>query len=292
MSFRKKELVFIINVLFLFALAACAKGENPSMGKGTSGMEPTPPSVVEKGDPPIENNGSGEVTSPKKYDNNAEAYLNILAEKYGEIRPMDNAGGKIAIVDVLGDETPELLYTYGHEYTDVHNSTYPVVSLKIFTYSKSEGVQSVFDSIVFIAAGGPNNYCVYLSRERELILYRSDFRGGEVLWGFWQINPNQNIEISSDGNYCDDSAKLFYLRSWDDEENNNTIYKKNGEEISKEQYDENARELLGDIDHIIFQNVEPEDEWDVLWKDISPLKADNMTYDEAVAWLEAQIGNQ
>ena len=87
--------------------------------------------------------GFSEEYLDKEYGSFAEAYLDILAENrpilIDEYIPDDQkrAGfyvdeGKIAIIDVFGDETPELLCLY---YTDPEDGLY----LKIFSYSETEG---------------------------------------------------------------------------------------------------------------------------------------------------------
>jgi len=301
-----KKTVFIISVLFLFSLAACAKGEAPSMDTGTSGNKPTPPSVVEKEDPPIENNGSGEAASPKKYDNYAEAYLDILKSNSEEIMsPMKDGSSEIVITNVFGDETPELLYIYRHDIPfpsfDGKPDTVAAFSLKIFTFDKSEGTQSVFDSVVFIVAGGPDDYCVYLTHGGDLMLYHAPCDAW--FWGFWQIEPNVNLETTDEyGDVVFNSALSKLYSSWDcdDLDNATYTYKENGEEISKVQFDKKLSEIMGDMDRVLFLSGDVQNgdlrtgdlRTEDPWPDFQPLKAENMTYDEAVAWLEAQIGDQ
>ena len=54
----------------------------------------------------------------------------------------DDENGKVAIADVFGDDTPELLYVY---IPDVYNS---YEFLKIVTYSKADGVETLFDTMM------------------------------------------------------------------------------------------------------------------------------------------------
>ena len=84
---------------------------------------------------------------------------------------------------------------------------------------------------------------------------------------------------------------ILYYALFDDK----TVCKKNGEEISIEQYDIAAKEIMGDIDRVLFQGLNGYpghglyDSFDDLWKDITPFETGCMTYEEAIVWLEAQI---
>ena len=126
----------------------------------------------------------------------------------------------------------------------------------------------------------------------------------------FQINetlvvPNQNLEeieekwvgkkdndsaILLSGEYSSDLARLYYVGFLAEEE---SFYKKNGEEILKELYNSYAKEVMGDIERVIFQDDDGSEYGlygrNELWKDITPFNAECMTYEEAVSWLEAQI---
>jgi len=128
------------------------------------------------------------------------------------------------------------------------------------------------------------------------MVYRSSSNGGSIGWGFWEIVPNQDFEMTTDYAlyiWNGDLARLFCVDFTNDNNEREKVYKSNGEEISKEQYDRIAEELMGSIDCILFQGLySPKyglyNSFDELWKDHIPLNAENMTYDEAVAWLEEQ----
>ena len=294
MYLRKKTSMFLIGFLLLFTMVGCAKDEKPSIETDVLSNEPLPIETSEKEDLPDEE------TDPTESDTFFEAYLDILTEKNIEIISpnIGAADGEIAILDVFEDETPELLYIYSHEKKHRFDPdfSYPAFSLIIFTYSKPEGAVSAFDSIIFIAAGVGGDYCVYKTCEGKLMLYRSTFGGGVVSWGFWQITPNQNLEITEEywaGNYCSDLAKLYYAELLIEEEK---IYKMDGEEISKEQYEKTANEVMNEIEYVIFQGIDHPGyglyERDDLWQGITPYEAGFMSYTEAIAWLELQINDR
>jgi len=300
MFLRKNKLIFLTGVLFLLFMAGCANDKSLSNETGTSNAEPVPSKIVEKDIPDKE-------TAPKEYNNWAEAYLDILAENSIEIKGSNafiiNSDGAIDIRDVFGDGTPELMYIYGYKNSNFfYNDNYavPCLALKIFSYSKQSGIESMLDSMIFYAAGGPNNYCVYLTCEGELMLYHSDYSGDTNYWGVWQIasdqntkNPNMKIDEYAFGDYGSDLAKLYYARFPNEDRELEIIYKSNGEDISEEQYGKTAKVIMEDIAYVIFPGINETELYDEdLWKGVTPYQADCMTYDEAVAWLQDQIINQ
>ena len=295
--FKKNKILLLIGMMFLFAtIAGCTDDNSQSKATGTTDGEPVPPVPVEIAN---EEDLLSEGTASKEYEHWAIAYLDVLVEKSKEISSpgIDSNKSAIAILDVFGDETPELLYTYRYDDPDFFDDyDYPVPCwfLEIVSYSESFVIESVFDTCIFFAAGGGNNYCVCLTHKGELMLYRSYFGGGQESWGFWQIVSKQNLETIEEyerGYYSIDLAKLYYSRLYPEAEK---IYKSYGEEISKEQYDITAKEIMGDIDRVILQGIDFTGIGlyysDDLWKDITPFEEVSMTFNEAVAWLEAQSG--
>ena len=284
----KKILVVFIGILLIFTMAGCSNDKTPPKEVEAPADKPIP---VETPDV------SAEEKTPKEYTGWAGAYLNILAENSVEVRSPYNYDSEIAILNVFEDETPELMYIYHYygrfEVPDSDDTKIPCLALKIFSYSEHGEVELVFDSTIYIAAGGPNNYCVYLTREGELMLYRSNFSGGSIGCGIWQIVPNQNLEETDEywsGEYNSDLAKLYYARFPGENDEVEKVYKSNGKEISKEQYDKTAKEIMNDIEHVIFPGIATLYNED-LWKGITPFESESMTYEEAVAWLEAQAEN-
>jgi len=164
--------------------------------------------------------------------------------------------------------------------------------MKILTYSEEEGVATVFDSVVYDAAGGEDkNYCIYLARDGELMGYVLD-GGIVVFYGFWPIiamkdlvNPECQEPYLSYENR--DLAKLFYIETG--------LASQFGNEIPEEQFDKAGKEIMDGIDLVLFQGpVVPEDGLRLykrqdFWKDVLPFEESCMTYVEAVAWLEEQM---
>jgi len=299
LSQSRRLVVCLLCLCLLIAMMGCANDAASPLDTDLSDEGPMPVEVVEEADSSAESNVSEREPEPKTYENFAEAYLDILAENSSDIERAKGfeiyGAGPVAILDVFGDETLELLYLYRYDDPDFfYDDDYavPCLILKILSYSDSGGVETVFDSTVFFAAGGGNNYCVYLTREGELMLYRSDRSGGSYPWGFWRIAPNQNLDIMKEYYLYEkdvDLAKLFYIRFPNENDEEEIVYQSNGKEITKEQYDKIAKEIMEEIDYVIFPGLgEAELYHEDFWKDVTPFEESCMTYAEAVTWLEAQ----
>ena len=172
MIYKKEKLISLTCILFFVVMtiimAGCTNDEALPLETDL------PDNGIEEEGLPAEPNVTGDNLEPKEYENYLEAYLDILTINRLVLTDeqlddgliscgIDVGDGKIAILDVYGDETPELLYLYVDTL---------FTKLKILTYSKDVGIISVFDSIVYTAAGGDNkNYCIYLTHDGELMDY-------------------------------------------------------------------------------------------------------------------------
>ena len=294
---KKISLVAIFTIsLLLISVAGCSKNEasTPESDMQDSGAVSGEPD--ENGNLLTGSDVPNSEAQPEVYANCFEAYLDILTEDSQMLTDANIeyqrtvGGGKIAVLNVTGDETPELLYIYLPKDNDTDEC------LKIFTYSKADGVEQVFNARVISWAGGGGNYCIYLTRNGELLLYCSS-HNLTTAYGFWPIVPNQNLEIVEDYGaylYRSDLARLFYVKYFEGTEY--LHYTQNGKEISKADFDKAANEMMGDIGQVIFQSTGVGEyglyERDDLWKGIAPFEESCMTYDEAIAWLEAQGDGQ
>ena len=276
--------------------------EGPSPESPVKG--PSPEEAVEPEDPLTGPDAlepePGPETEPKQYGNYLEAYLDILMENHSiltdvllsdeQIRAsgIDIGDGKIAILDVLGDETPELLYIYTEPDITDHGSR---LFLSIFTFSEGN-VDPVFDSSVYSPAGAGNNYCIYLDCNGELIEYFGQ-GGANYYAGFWPINTSRYLEDPKDEEVGPTDmtglAQLYYGLGLDGGE----IYLQYGKEISRVQFGKASEEIMGNVAQVIFHGIESPRYGvmlylDNIWKDVTPFEESCMTYAEAIASLEAQ----
>jgi len=198
MSIKKKWIALPISVLLLMIFTSCSQGDGISSeinetDNGVVSEEqtenetlPVETETQDNEDLSADANTLAEEAQPKIYDNCYEAYLDILTGNSKQLTDKENqrnvGAGKIVVTDVFGDETPELLYIYIPEDYDISER------LKIFTYTKTDGASSVFDSQVFAAAGGGGNYCIYLTNEKKIMVYYSSYNY-YTYYGFWPIAP-------------------------------------------------------------------------------------------------------
>jgi len=303
----KTRFLYILVLLICaasFVFTSCAGNADNTILPGTTSSDysASADSLAPNDAQSDEADGAGdEVAGSKEYAGWVGAYLDILTENKLEISsPNVDDDGVIAMLDVFGDETPELLYLYSYNeiwYDDILGDIeIPCLAIKILSYSEQGGIESDSDICINIAAGGPNNYCIYLTREGELMLYRSVLSGGSDGWGIWQIEPGRNLENTEEywvGIYSSDLAKLYYARFPYENLEEGIVYKSDGKEISKEQYDKTAKEIIGDVDYMIFPGLGDVEMYDEeFWKGVTPFENKCMTYDEAIAWLKAQGDGQ
>jgi len=283
--------MFLIGILFLFAMAGCVYDKSQPTETVVSDLEPIPSEIAE--DEAV----SVKETESKEYSGWVEAYLDVLVENSIEIENAKRfgiyGGCTVAILDAFSDETPVLLLIYRYEDSDFFyndDQAVPCLALKILSYSGIGGIESIFDSNIFFAAGGGNNYCVFYTYERELMLYRSITDGGTDAWGIWPILANQNFETDWKSliyKECD-LAKIYYA-CIPYQTGTEIVIKNNGKEVSKEQYDKIVEGIIESIEYMVFPGLgEAELYHEEFWKDVTPFEERCMTYDEAIAWLEAQ----
>ena len=285
-----KAFLGFLCVWLLVVVSGCSKADSMPPEIDLSDKDPTPVEIIDDENLPIDTDSEGDIpkTQPKEYGDHPEAYeayISILKENnIAENKPITVGDRKIAIEDIYGDETPEMLYIYRD---DIHDY------LAIFTYSSQGGQESIFHSRIYTAAGGGDNFCIYLTSAGEFMLYHSTFNA-QVSWGFWQIIPYKSLEIVDDYgvyNYSSRLATLFYVFI-----EGETIYMQNGVEVSEKEYDKSVKEIMCDIDRVLFQSTESERYGlyvrDDLWKDTTRFEAECMTYDETIAWLETQLENK
>ena len=316
---NKKVITFLVNTCLAVVLAGCFNNEVSSkidlpvsmpMGVVESEAPSTEADMPDEGVDPKEPDGFSEEYLGKEYGSFAEAYLDIIVENRSLLTGSQVSGdqkgnglyvgeGKIAVVDVFGDETPELLCLYPYKETirlsdGLEPSPFSLY-LKIFTYSDTEGVESVFDDFVYPIVGGEHYYCVYLTRDGDPMVFLGS-SGTAYVGEFYPIIPNQNIR-DEEGffSYNSSFAKLYYISNSEVE-----FCTQYGEEISEDKFAEVSKGIMGDIDRVLFQGPVYEVQGELkqqlyhveLWRDIIPFEEENMTYDEAVAWLEIQTDNQ
>ena len=312
---KNRAVVFIISVCVLIA-TGCSMSE--VMPPETV---PSPIEITEDKDLPIDADAADEGTSQeeyfrfseifqgKLYSSFSEAYLDVLKENRFLLTNeqlsdsqkrmgMDIGYGGIAVVNVFGDDTPELLCIY----TDMDVS----IHLIILAYSEKEGLSSVIDTTIYQPIGGESHYCVYLTHDNELMVYHY-YSGVGTWYGFWSILSIKDLTAAGcpersereDTIFLNNDNFVFAQLHYDElGTTGKPIYMQYGKEIPKAQFDKIGKEIMDSIERVLFQGVTYNAERGLelyyldLWNSITPFEEHCMTYAEAVSWLEAQIRDQ
>ena len=288
MNNKKKSFILILCVLFLIAMAGCSQ-------TGAQSFELSEYDNGVQNEPAVAENTQADETVPEAKSGTGadskwiEVYRDYLTEN-SEIFTSDDqympvGNGKIAVMDVYGDEIPELLYIYcppENGYAEC---------LKILTYSEADGLVSIYDTLVYMMAGGGDNYCVYLTDDGDLMVYYAS-HNQYSFYGFWPVDftPDSKYDIDEQYYYMQntDLAELFFGMYYGEPDEVPT-YTQYGKDISETDFNKAAKDIMGNISFMIFQSILPDGlglyERDELWTEVEPFDEHCMTYSEAISFL-------
>lgn len=215
-----------------------------------------------------------------------EAYLKVLEENRNGILKynwQENDYGKkltpIAFVDILGDNTPELLFVAA-EPPDYYWAT-----LYIYTY-ENEFAHQVFSQFIAGGAGGALHYTIFQANENFWIQQTHFSIEGRSVWNT-RYEFDKTIESLSPAETYS-SAKAYHYSSDYSTQISSYTWKHNESEITESEYNEAITELDNSISSLILKDgithmsVTTE-------APISTYSHESisMTYDEAIAYLIA-----
>jgi len=296
------KIVFAIGcVLLCFILVLLGCGQNKEEELETVALPPVIESgPVQEPEPDI----TPDYMFPEQmelkgnYSSYYEAYLDVLVVNeffmtgnFCDPRlsdMLDIGDGKIAIMDVFGDKTPELLYIYFDG--DFENNFGFMESLKIYTYTNTDELVSLCDVCVCRVAGGSGYYCIYLTKSGKLYAYyaRGDLSDSYGFFPIGTLSLQEEIKgyIGNDADPTEtmSKAELYFIgfyEAWDVPQ-----YSQKGQAISEKQFFSAAESLMSNIDQVVFQNDELG--WYAyqdFWNEIVPFVASCITYDEAKNYL-------
>ena len=220
-----------------------------------------------------------------KEDKNAEAYKAYLefltSHPELNISDWDNLPKKvISVCDCYGDEYPELIYTKGFSYSD--DETIGGHELHIATYQNGQITELPIDISFDIVAAGSACISLFNSGNGKDLYYLCTYA---------------DFGDDFDGRMCDfkdlykidGSDKLLFSCEcgWDSESGDDIyVYYKDGNKISESEFNSGVGDIISNV-KLIYQchdNLENGDVYGI-GKNMKE-KADIMTYDEAVAFLQ------
>ena len=168
---------------------------------------------------------SSEDTTPEKADSKAvyTAYLTLLKEKQKDIEAYtwqiyeENPVGRhlkmetkgIAIADVYGDSTPELLFMAGSQYDEEGNTIH--ANLHIYSFQDGNPVEIAKKENLDYQVGGGAVYDIFLTeKNKRLYIEQSEFdaRDTEVLY-LLSASSSFPLEWDKQASYSYDPEKSF-----------------------------------------------------------------------------------
>lgn len=222
-----------------------------------------------------------EAPAEPDYSEAYAAYLATLRENESQIRTYDwqntiwendtyshGTVSPVALADVYGDETPELLFMQVTEggYSGVANLT-------ICTYEGGE-VKTLYNEALDLEVAGGTNYCVFYGKDKSLYIYDSigdegiEYKYSRLAPADGAIALAQKLMHSTYPNETYDAfIDTYYI---------------DGDEVSHEDYERVKASYYDNIDKILLSG---DNDDEVLIPYAQEHGIEDMTYDEAIAKL-------
>ena len=199
----------------------------------------------------------------------AQTYLEILRKnEKGILAHLENVreyrGGQIALVDIDGDDMPELFYMKDHsEPWQGYNRS----DFYVWTYKNGEALLAMTIEELYRAYGGSMTYTVTMTPHGSIYVY-------ELVRSEFDIESFTQYTLS--GGSLDQQA-FFEYRS------GNASYRHGGAKITSEDYHELAASAFEDGNTALLTNANFADK-------NNSLPISNMNYSDIAAYLERYIG--
>ena len=214
------------------------------------------------------------------------AYLEFLMyHPELNISDLDNSPKKvISISDCYGDDYPELIYTEGFQYPgdDIIGAHF----LHMATYQNGQVIEKPIDiSFDITVAAGSSCITLFTSGNNKDLYYLSTYSE------FGDDFDGRVCDFADLYKIDDGTGKLLYscVTGWDSESGDDIhIYYKDGNKISESDFNNETGDIISNV-KLIYQchdNLENADVYGIV-KNLKD-KAEIMTYDEAIAFLQNQ----
>ena len=197
----------------------------------------------------------------------------ILAYNWRNDWTAENAyGGLIAIHDIIGDETPELLFMSSTTDEDGFRGGWS--KLSIYTYSDRTSAL-FFEKDIGMNFGGGFDYCLFLTKDNDFYLYESC---GDEEWveSFSKISENE-------------IADMFAHVSGPNDDYTSTIntYTSNKKEIPESAYQLETSAIIQDVKTVLLFSLRGNEA--IYQKTDLFLESVEMSYSDAVQYLQKKI---
>ncbi len=293
---RLKRLTALLLALVMLALTGChkeAKPDDKAPDTAAAGGEQTPAGT----------DGAEPTQEDEEPLDAYMEYLSLLLEKRGDILGYDwqkglvfdedyyetiptAVGETVALVDVWGDDTLELIYLTGLDYDGYRYAA----ELHVCTFEDGAVRELLNDKTLDEQAGGGMNYrlfqngdskdlwlyCVYYSEGRNEVYTRFSSEG--------EMAPRLICEHSGYPDWNEEDPDDWY---WVDE------WTKNGKDCTEDTYNEAVPSEDAQAERLIMRNLYYYEYYDDIEPDQErydfPRTGSSMTYDDAVAYLRGKL---
>ncbi len=243
-----------------------------------------------------EDAGTQEVETQSAADDSAwkAAYLDVLQADQEAIDAYtrDDVSGKVALSDLNGDSIPELLYF-------VREQGQPFPYMKVWTYADGSSRQLSYqtaladdeysdlptDALYDYEVQGGTDYMVFKTDDGSLQMISFTF-GAENSTGAirsYQMDSNTELTQTQWVGFVDEFMNSFLEQPSD----LRIIYRKDGEEISEDEYGEFCAACTEGMDEVIFCSRRPNEveELKAFWDAAETREPAGQTYDEIAQQL-------
>ena len=266
-------------------------------------LEPESTVAVE----PIESAESEDIAEPANESENENDVEEVVADEIGETEPSVDIGAvysylelvqnkqstldvpysswdiyapekrrqTIMLLDIWGDDLPELILA---ECLDVNNVYNPLEPLSIYTYQEGQIVKLCEETITcnYQEANFVYYYVLQTSVEKNLYIMVSEgHEAGSETWYRFPSDGEMQLDM-----VAQDIFIPGYVMGLGDDESVDTYYDGNGNEITEEEYKAWKEPFDASVETVIFCG-------DLRWYS-DPV---SMTYDEAIAYLTEQVNS-
>ncbi|MFV0485221.1 MAG: hypothetical protein ACK5MU_03300 [Candidatus Saccharimonadales bacterium] len=271
-----KKITFLLIIsLFALLLSGCngdtsalvsSKPESEATSTPATTETPSTEAPTET-DPPAEENSD--------YSEVYAKYLEILLgnKEHIERYTWQQGGGSIAFADIVDDPTPELIYLWvadGGNSAALNGCVYRDGEVSLIYYAH------VLDELV----GSGVRYCFFRTTDYKLYLYKSQ---GEDPW----IYSFTEYSVDPINGYVPEVTLVHEESPSADHTTSTHKYTLDGVEITESGYNSYTQEIIDKIGSVIVWSGQEEGQ--PIWDKVSKMESLSMTYDEAIAFLKANI---
>lgn len=290
---KKAFAVLLCAVLLAASLSGC--GNTSAIEQEGSESTQTPPATTSSEKPASTHTPSASPSTPDPEETRppmpafgdfAEAYAGYLKvlrtnEVYIRDYTWQQGDGPVALCDIRGNATPELVYLLVHPGREA-------AELSSLAYGHDYGTPEARIALIMTdvlkdpQAGGGVRYCLFTTTSDELYLYKSE--SGEP----WRYTITRLTADTNPNIIGFIPAEVITRDVYTNEPGSPEKYAFEGHEISKDEYDDTTGQIIGDMSAVIVWSGTDDHP---IWDKVATVPSLAMSYDDAIAFMETSIGD-